>query len=170
MNQMLIRSGTRSDFAGLQNVEVAAFETLREAGSVSGLPTASSDEELQRFLDEDLLYVACDVDGAAIAYSGGYVVDGLLYIAEVDVLPAWQRRGLGRSLVTTMIDAARRKRVAGAMLTTDRLAPFNAPFYKRLGFQVVEGDAVHPHLRSNLDRQVANGLDPSRRVAMVLLF
>lgn len=167
---MRIRRGNPGDFRALQAVELASFETLRKAGAVSGVPAASSDEELQRFLDNDMLYVACDQDGAAIAYSGGYVVDGFLYIGEVDVLPLWQRRGLGRRLVTTLIEEGRRKRLAGATLTTDRFAPFNAPFYERLGFEIMEGDAVPQHLRSNLDRQVANGLDPLRRVAMALLF
>jgi predicted N-acetyltransferase YhbS len=151
-------------------VELAAYETLREAGAVSGDAAASSDDELQRFLDDDLLYVACNEDGAAVGYSGGYVVDQYLYIGEVDVLPAWQARGLGRSLIMTLIEDGRRRRLAGATLTTDRFAPFNAPFYARLGFQPLEGEAVPPHLKSNLDRQVANGLDSVRRVAMALLF
>ncbi len=167
---MRIRRGTPDDFKALQAVELASFETLREAGAVSGQAAASSDDELQRFLDEDMLYVACREDGAAVAYSGGYVVDGYLYIGEVDVLPTWQRRGLGRSLVTTLIEDGRRRQLAGATLTTDRFAPFNAPFYARLGFRLLEGAAVPQHLRINLDRQVANGLDPLRRVAMILPF
>jgi hypothetical protein len=47
---------------------------------------------------------------------------------------------------------------------TDRFVPFNAPFDARLGFQLLEGDAIPQHLRNNLARQVANGLDPLRRV------
>jgi predicted N-acetyltransferase YhbS len=167
---MLIRHGSRDDFAKLQAIELACFETLRQAGAVGGNAAATSVEELQRFLDEDMLHVACEEDGAAVGYLGGYVVDGYLYIAEVDVLPAWQGRGLGRSLIMTLIEDGRRRRLAGATLTTDRFAPFNAPFYARLGFQLLEGDAVPRHLESNLDRQVANGLDPLRRVAMALLF
>ncbi|WP_244481260.1 GNAT family N-acetyltransferase [Rhizobium sp. Leaf371] len=137
---------------------------------MSGVAAANSNEELQRFLYENMLYVTCNEDGAAVAYSGGYVVDGYLYIGEVDVLPAWQRRGLGRSLVTTLIEDGRRRRLAGVTLTTDRFAPFNAPFYARLGFKLLEGETILQHLRSNLDRQVADGLDPFRRVAMALLF
>lgn len=167
---MQIRRAAANDFQALQAVELACFETLREAGAVGRVPTASSGEELQRFLDEDLLYVACDQDGAAVAFSGAYVADKFLYIAEVDVLPVWQGQGLGRRLIMTLLDVGRQRRLAGATLTTDRCAPFNAPFYEKLGFHVLEGDAVPQHLRVNLARQVANGLDPLRRVGMALLF
>jgi ribosomal protein S18 acetylase RimI-like enzyme len=167
---MRIRRGKPTDFKALQAIELASYETLRAAGGVSGDATASSDDELERFLDEGLLYVACNKDGTAVGYGGGYVVDGYLYIGEVDVRPDWQRRGIGRALMATLIDDGRRRQLAAATLTTDRFATFNAPFYARLGFQILEGDAVHRHLRGHLDRQIANGLDPLRRVAMVLLF
>ncbi|MCF6371360.1 GNAT family N-acetyltransferase [Rhizobium halophilum] len=120
---MQIRRAAANDFQALQAVELACFETLREAGAVSGVPAASSDEELQRFLDEDLLYVACDQDGAAIAFSGAYVVDEFLYIAEVDVLPVWQGQGFGRRLIMTLLDDGRQRRLAGATLTTDVVHP-----------------------------------------------
>jgi GNAT superfamily N-acetyltransferase len=168
--RMQIRRASPRDFEPLRAIELASFETLRAAGAVSGVPSASGDAELHRYLHDKLLYVACDHEGAAVGYSGGYVADNFLYIAEVDVLPAWQRKGLGRSLITTLIEDGRRRRLLGATLTTDRFAPFNAPFYERLGFGILEGDAVPPHLRIILDRQIENGLDPLRRVAMALLF
>lgn len=167
---MLIRRATSGDFQTLQNIELASFETLRNAGAVSGAPSVSSDEQLHRFLNDELLYVACGQDGSAVGYSGGYVVDGFLYIGEVDVLPAWQQKGLGRTLITTLIEEGRRRRLSGATLTTDRFAPFNAPFYAKLGFQLVEGEAVPLHLQAYLKRQVEVGLDPLRRVGMTLLF
>jgi GNAT superfamily N-acetyltransferase len=167
---MHIRHASSSDFQRLQAIELAAFETLRNAGAVGGVPSASSEDELRRYLDDGLLYVACDDDGAPVGYSGGYLVEGFLYVGEVDVLPAWQRKGLGRRLIATLVEEGRRRWLAGATLTTDRFAPFNAPFYEKLGFRIIEGEAVPRHLRDNLERQVGNGLDPVRRIAMALLF
>jgi GNAT superfamily N-acetyltransferase len=154
----------------LREVELASFETLRIAGAVSGDPSASSDEELQQYLDHDLLYVVCDQGRSAIGYCGGYVAGEFLHIGEMDVHPAWQQKGLGRRLVTTLIDDGRTRNLSGATLTTDRFAPFNAPFYATLGFQLLEGDAASPRLQKILEAEIGKGLDPLRRVGMALLF
>ena len=167
---MLIRPATSGDFEALRNVELASFETLRDAGAVSGVPAASSDQELNEYLDHDLLYVACDQNGVAVGYCGGYLVDKLLHIGEMDVHPAYQRKGLGRKLLTTLLDEGRAKKLPGATLTTDRLAPFNAPFYATFGFKLLEKEACSPRLRKILEAEIEKGLDPCRRVAMALSF
>lgn len=51
-----------------------------------------------------------------------------------------------------------------------RFAPFNAPFYRSLGFHIVEGDACPERLNAILSAEKAKGLDPLRRVAMMLAF
>ncbi|MHC2364178.1 GNAT family N-acetyltransferase [Rhizobium leguminosarum] len=167
---MLIRSATSSDFNALRSIELASFETLRHAGAVSGAPSASSDEELQCYLDHGLLYVACDQSGAAVGYCGGYVAETFVHIGEMDVHPDSQRKGLGRKLLMTLIDQGRARKLDGATLTTDRLAPFNAPFYTSLGFQLLEREAAPPRLRKILEAEVEKGLDARRRVAMALPF
>jgi hypothetical protein len=53
-------------------------------------------------------------------------------------------------------------------LTTDRTLPWNAPFYARLGFVIVEGADVPPELQARLDGQAAAGFDPAQRCAMVV--
>jgi len=167
---MLIRLATQSDFPSLRAVELASFETLRSAAAVSGAPSASTDEELQLYLDHDLLYAGCNPAGAIVGYCGGYVTEDLLHIGEMDVHPDWQRKGFGRELLTTLIDEGRTRRLKGATLTTDRFAPFNAPFYTSMGFQLVEKEACSPRLKKILEAEVAKGLDPLRRVGMVLMF
>lgn len=68
------------------------------------------------------------------------------------------------------MEEGRRRQLAGATLTTDRYAPFNAPFYETLGFKLLEDEAIPLHLQLNLESQVRNGLDPRRRIAMVRQF
>ncbi|WP_337271490.1 GNAT family N-acetyltransferase [Oryzifoliimicrobium ureilyticus] len=167
---MLIRPATSGDFDALRNVELASFETLKNAGAVSGAPAASTDQELNEYLRHGLLYVACDQKSAVVGYCGGYVVENLLHIGEMDVHPVCQRKGLGRSLLTTLLDEGRAKKLYGATLTTDRLAPFNAPFYAKYGFKLLEQEACSPRLRRILAAEIDKGLDPSRRVAMSLSF
>lgn len=165
-----IRPATQADFPDLQNVEYAAFETLKAAGAVAGEPVASSAEELQRCLDDGFLLAACDENDQPVGYSSAYIVGDEIYIAELDVHPDSQRQGLGRRLTTTLLDSARARGFSAATLTTDRLAPFNAPFYMSLGFQFLEPPERPRYLTDILQRQIAVGADPARRVAMRLRF
>ncbi|WP_234642871.1 GNAT family N-acetyltransferase [Allorhizobium ampelinum] len=157
-------------FCNLRNVELASFETLRAAGAATGDPAASSDEELQVYLDAGLLLAAFDGTESPVGYAGGYISEGWLHIGEVDVHPEWQRQGIGRQLINALLTEGRTRHLVGATLTTDRFAPFNAPFYSSLGFQAIEGDACPARLKEILAAEVAKGLNPLRRVAMMLMF
>jgi GNAT superfamily N-acetyltransferase len=165
-----IEQASRNEFSALRTIELAAFETLRAAGAVTGEATASSEEELQHYLDSGFLLVAFNEGGDPVGYGGGYVADSWLYIGEVDVLPNWQRKGIGRQLLEALLDEGRARKLKGTTLTTDRFAPFNAPFYASLGFQAIEGDACPARLRAILDKEKEKGLDPLRRAAMMLCF
>lgn len=167
---MLIRPATTTDFDALRAIELAAFETLRAAGAVSGVPSASSDQQLQRYLDGGFLDVASDHSGDAIGFCGGYIAKHLLHIAEMDVHPARQRQGVGRALLTAALEKARAQRLDGATLTTDRCAPFNAAFYATMGFRALADAELPARLRGILAEEAKIGLDPARRVAMMLRF
>lgn len=54
------------------------------------------------------------------------------------------------------------------LLTTDRTLAWNAPFYVRLGFQIVERDALPQTLRQRLARQNADGMGDDHRCGMAL--
>lgn len=84
--------------------------------------------------------------------------------------PDWQRKGIGRRLMAALLQGGRGRRLFGATLTTDRFAPFNAPFYASLGFHIAEADACPPRLAKILESEHRNGLDPLRRIAMVIRF
>lgn len=157
-------------FPALQAVELASFETLRATGAVSGDAVASSAEDLQEYLDAGFLYAAFDESDGPVGYAGGYVAESWLHIGEADVHPNWQRRGIGRQLMLTLLAEGRERELAGATLTTDRFAPFNASFYASLGFQLMEGDACPERLMAILRSEEAKGLDPLRRVAMMLVY
>ncbi|TCU28943.1 putative N-acetyltransferase YhbS [Rhizobium azibense] len=167
---MLIKQASRDHFCALRTIELASFETLRDAHAVSGEPSASSDEELQQYLDHGFLYAVFDENGVPVGYGGAYVTEGWLHIGEIDVHPSWQQKGLGRRLMETLLSEGRSRQLGGATLTTDRFAPFNAPFYTSLGFQLIARDKCSPRLRSVLRSEVEKGADPLRRVAMVLMF
>ncbi|MQW88236.1 GNAT family N-acetyltransferase [Sinorhizobium saheli] len=160
----------RGHFAALRTIELASFETLRAADAVAGEAAASSDGELQQYLDAGFLFAAFDKQAIPVGYGGGYIADNFLHIGEVDVHPDWQKRGIGRQIMNALLDEGRARKLQGATLTTDRFAPFNSPFYTSLGFHPIEGDACPDRLSAILSAEKAKGLDPLRRVAMMLVF
>jgi GNAT superfamily N-acetyltransferase len=167
---LLIRTATFAVFSVLGSIEFASFETLRNAGAIGGTPSATNNEGLQRYLDHGLLYLACDQGDVPVGWVGGYITENVLHTSEIDVHPDNQRRGIGRLLLTAMIDEGRARKLDGAALTTDRFAPFNAPFYERLGFEILRAEELSSRLSKILQAEVEDGLDPRRRVAMMLLF
>ncbi|AIX74056.1 MAG: GNAT family N-acetyltransferase [Mixta calida] len=157
-------------FADLRAIELAAFETLREAGAVTGQAVANSLEEFCVFSRDGLLLAAFAPDSQPVGFIAGKFQDIWLHIAEMDVHPHWQRRGIGRLLMQTLLSSAQQRGLAGATLTTDNIAAFNARFYARLGFEIVEGPSCPLHLIRQKAEEMERGFIPTRRVAMWLKF
>lgn len=154
------------EFEALRQIELAAFRTLSNAGAVTGLPEATGTEEFANYLQQGLLLSAIDVHAQPIGFGAALVMSDTLHICEMDVHPAWQRRGIGRALIQKLLQEGRGLGLKQATLTTDRYAPFNAPFYARLGFQIVRDDELPDFLTRILAEEAAKGFDPERRVAM----
>ncbi|USR61494.1 GNAT family N-acetyltransferase [Lelliottia amnigena] len=157
-------------FPALRAIELAAFETLRDAGAVTGESVANSLQELSDFSRDGLLFAAFTPDLTPVGFVAGKIVNLWLHIAEIDVHPHWQRRGIGRLLMQTVLSSGQQRGLAGATLTTDNMAAFNAKFYATLGFEPVEDHACPPHLRIEKAEDVKHELNPARRVAMRLNF
>lgn len=166
-----IRLARRSELNWLETIEIDATSALVEAGVPfpNGIH-ATPRHLLEAALSESLLFVATDEDDRPIGFLAAHERDNGLYVGEIDVLRNWQHRGIGRALMRKAIDEARTRKLWGAMLTTERFIPFNAPFYATLGFREVSDAAVPPALAQVLATDVSNGVDPSRRVGMVLRF
>lgn len=173
MNQTLpttypIRPCCDHEVSGLADIELDAFLALKEAGGVTGDPVASDSLLLERSLADGLLFVATDGKDHLVGFVAATEVDGEMYIEELDVLRAFQGRGIGARLMRVIIDRAAKRSLHRVTLTTDLLVPFNAPFYAKLGFAILEPEALSADLRKRLSGQIAHGLDPKRRVAMAL--
>lgn len=157
-------------FSSLRAIELAAFETLREAGAVTGQAVANSLKEFHDFSRDGLLLAAFAADLTPVGFVAGNYENIWMHIAEIDVHPDWQRRGTGRLLMQAILDHGQQRGLAGATLTTDNMAAFNAKFYAALGFEIVEGQSCPPHLMIQKAEEVKMGFNPARRVAMRLNF
>ena len=101
---------------------------------------------------------------AAVAFVMFRPEDGCAYVEQIDVLPSHARRGIGAALLDAVADVARRRGWPALTLSTFRDVPFNAPYYARLGFRVVED--LTPGMVQIRAEHEARGLDETARVFM----
>ena len=98
------------------------------------------------------------------------MLDGQPHLEELDVLPAWGRRGIGTALVHAVVEWARGEGFAMLTLRTFRDVAWNAPFYERLSFAALDADAGSAALRELPEVERRLGFDLARRVTMVRRF
>ncbi|WP_407549149.1 GNAT family N-acetyltransferase [Streptomyces sp. Pv4-95] len=166
---MTIREPSPADLPALREIERAAGEPFRALG----MARIADDEppsvgQLTDYLRAGRLLVAYEgPEGDTAGRPAGYLlwdpVDGCAHIEQVSVHPEYARRGIGRAL----IERAERDSGLGALtLTTFAEVPWNAPYYRRLGFRVLDDTALTPGLRAIRAHEAALGLDAWPRVCM----
>lgn len=131
-------------YSSLRAIELAAFETLREAGAVTGQAVANSLKEFHDFSRDGLLLAAFTPDSIPVGFIAGNIEDIWQHIAEIDVHPHWQRNGIGRLLMQALLSSGQQHGLAGATLTTDNIAAFNAKFYASLGLRLWKANPARP--------------------------
>jgi GNAT superfamily N-acetyltransferase len=158
----VIREASLTDLPALRDIERAAGVAFRELD----MAAIADDEPLT--LDELAAYQRA---GRAWVYGDppvAYVlvdeIDGYGHIEQVSVHPGHSRQGIGRRLVDHVGVWTRSRGLAGLTLTTFAEVPWNAPYYARLGFEVVTD--LSPGLRAVREHEAALGLDAWPRVAM----
>lgn len=107
--------------------------------------------------------------GATFALAGFVMFRQLeesLYVEQIDVLPDFARQRIGATLIDVVADQARNLGLARLTLSTFRDIPWNAPYYRRLGFADLDGQALSPGLAAVRHDHLARGLDESARVFM----
>ncbi|RDS99770.1 GNAT family N-acetyltransferase [Burkholderia contaminans] len=73
---------------------------------------------------------------------------------------------IGARLIEQVTARAAQEGIAEIVLSTFRDAPWNAPYYARLGFSIVDGATLDEMLREIRANHVALGLDETQRVFM----
>ncbi|WP_054178257.1 GNAT family N-acetyltransferase [Trabulsiella odontotermitis] len=93
-------------------------------------------------------------------------LDDALYIAEFSLHQAWQGKGIGRRFLHFISDHARDTGYPALTLTTFREVPWNAPFYAKLGFEIIDDAALPPGLAAKRENETAHGIPRELRCAM----
>lgn len=163
----MIRTARLDDLVVLQDIEVAAGEVFRGLGmheiADDAPPTV---EELRVFQADGRAWVATDSADTPIAYLLVVPVDSAAHIEQVSVHPKYSRRGLGRALIDVAAAWAHDHSLTALTLSTFAHVPWNAPYYQRLGFQIVSPDRLTAGLRRIREHETVLGLDRWPRVIM----
>jgi predicted N-acetyltransferase YhbS len=89
-----------------------------------------------------------------------------IYVQELDVLTSHAGQRIGAALIEQVAQIARAQRLTQLILSTYREVPWNAPYYRRLGFRDIEEAELDAALIARCDAHIARGLDESKRVFM----
>ncbi|WP_436492333.1 GNAT family N-acetyltransferase [Actinokineospora sp. HUAS TT18] len=157
-----VRAARVGDFPRLQEIEVQAGSLFREVGLgfIADMPPPPEDY-LRAFTDAGSCWVA-ETDVVA-----GYLlveeIGGCGHIAQVSVDPRFRGQRLGSRLIDQAGAWAKENRLHALTLTTYRDLPWNAPYYERIGFRIIEPT---PALSVLVKYETKIGLDPAARVCM----
>jgi len=166
----VIRLARADDLPALRELERAAGAPFRELG----MAAVADDEpptvdELAAYQQDGRAWLATDDKDdtdAPVAYLLVEVVDGAAHVEQVSVHPACARRRLGERLLDTATRWAAERGLGAVTLTTYADVPWNGPYYRRLGFEVVPEHEIGKGLRAVREHEAARGLDAWPRVVM----
>jgi ribosomal protein S18 acetylase RimI-like enzyme len=137
-NVAMFRAARRDDLPAVRELERAAGAAFRDLG----MAAVADDEppsitELAAFQEDSRAWVITDDADHPVAYLLIDVVDGNAHVEQISVHPDHARQGLGKTLLDTAAAWAAEHGLAALTLTTYSDVPWNAPYYERLGFQVM---------------------------------
>ena len=143
----VLRLTQESDIALLPAIERSAAQAFRQIPSLAWL---------------------ADSEVISVGFIMTEPLNDALFIVEVAVHQAWQQQGIGRMLLERVIESARQMGYPTVTLTTFREVPWNAPFYTRLGFAMLDELTLPAGLAAKREQETRHGLPPESRCAMRL--
>ncbi|WP_282604903.1 GNAT family N-acetyltransferase [Pelagibius sp. Alg239-R121] len=155
-----IRAARADEAEHLCEVEFLAGARFRSIGmakiserSPSQPSVFTAAAQHQRLLVADIM-VKDQVLEEAVGFAAFGTLDGHPHLLELDVIPGYAGQRIGASLIDAVAKVAIQKRQGSWLtLTTFRDVPWNAPYYRRLGFKAVSPETLGPELAQCLARE-----------------
>ncbi|MCI0140311.1 GNAT family N-acetyltransferase [Arthrobacter bambusae] len=163
----MIRAARPDELERLRGIEFAAGEIFRSCG----MDAIADDEpltvtELAIFQSRGGVLVFADASDVPVGYLLVEHLDGNAHVEQLSVHPSHARRGLGSELLDGAEKWAQAEGLEWLTLTTFRDVPWNAPYYRRLGFEDLEPELLDDGLRGILECEGLVGLSRWPRIAM----
>ena len=159
-----VREAIRDEYRLLPTIERAANELFGATEYGSVVETHLTSEQIDSVLD--LVWVVTDSSDTPVGFAMVRKFGIDYHLREIDVDPCHGRRGLGRLMIDEIAGQAREQGARALTLTTFRDVPWNAPYYRRLGFREIEHSSLSAELVRILESEAAAGLPMARRVCM----
>ena len=164
-----IELSSQTQLRAIPAIELAAATGFSEAD----LPLGARFRVTDRDVLEDArrggrLWIASDCDHRVVGFAMLEIIDGLAHLDELDVHPDHAGKGIGSSLLQVAIDWASKAGYSAMTLVTFRHVAWNAPFYRKRGFNELRQDALGSQLSRILHDEAVAGLNVQNRIAMQL--
>ncbi len=163
-----IRLARAQDAQVFHEVEEDAARLLADDPSLEGIPVppSRSAEEYRAMIAQRHCLTAHHEE-TIVGFAATRRHAGELHLHELSVARAFQRQRIGSTLINALKIDAENSGVRAITLHTFRDIAWNAPFYSRHGFEIIENLAAHPRLKAGQDAAVEFGLPCERRCAMI---
>lgn len=162
-----LRPARGSDVPGMAAVEVNAAQRFREVGLFEIADAEPAEPAfVRKIIEEGVAIVAVDADDRPVGFILAGTLDGAMHIHELSVHLDVQRRGIGAALIEAVRERAAASSLPALTLSTFRDVEWNAPYYERLGFRVVDRTMWTPGFEWLHAREGGHGLPLERRVFM----
>lgn len=166
-----IRLAKKNELWLLKDIEEAAATlfTTTKYGLELQLDTLSN-EILEKQQKENCVWLALDEKNKAVAFAVVLIINNFAHLHEISVDPKYGRKGIGTKIIQTIMFWAKATKLKGLTLSTFRDIPWNAPFYKKLGFREMKDEEISQELQNIRNDEKINGLPLNERLMMVLPF
>lgn len=168
MSDWSLRLARPEDAEGFHAVEEDAAQVLTNEPSLAGIPVppSRSAQEYRAIIQQRHSLTAISAD-RVIGFAATRRHARELHLHELSVATAFQRRGIGATLLGALKIDARNAGIRAITLHTYRDIAWNAPFYARRGFEIVADLTAYPRLAAGHAAAVEFGLPAERRCAMI---
>ena len=154
----------------LPEIEQSAGEGFRDLPDLAWIADSGnmSAEMHLMYVKQRTSWVA-EVESQIVGFLCAEIMERDLHVWEVSVRQEWQSKGIGQQLMETTIQYASDNQLRCVTLTTFREVPWNAPFYRSLGFKILDMSSLEPRLEKILQDEIQHGLPGDLRCAMQLI-
>ncbi|TPI40811.1 GNAT family N-acetyltransferase [Mesorhizobium sp. B2-9-1] len=165
-----IRPAQAEDAEALPRIEQSAGLAFRAIAELAWLADGDniSVERHRALIAAGACWVAADEKDRPVGFLSAGIEGYALHIWELDVRLDRQGQGIGRALLDRAVADAGRRGLAAVTLTTFRAVTWNAPFYRKAGFRILEDAEIDERLASLLDDEAKHGMPSDQRYAMRL--
>ncbi|MDX7988442.1 GNAT family N-acetyltransferase [Xenorhabdus sp. 12] len=160
----------KSDVSQLSAIEYSAAQLFRLIPELSWIADGHVQTEQQHldYISQSNSWVALSEGGHPVGFILASSLDDGLHIMELSVHQHWQKKGIGKALIEKVVQVAKQRHLAAVTLTTFRDVYWNAPYYQRLGFNILEPQQITEALHQILQNEIDYGFTQEQRCAMRL--